>query len=211
MSFTRDELRPLDIFEGLPDEQLDWLREHGERITLEPGEHMFDRGQVADALWSRGQGSDPGFRGDRRPVAARGDHCQGASDGHAPILEDDPLSSAHRSRGAIRGSATRRLAVQGVARRQSRSRPQARSADVGSSARRRAAGAAGRKDDGARTAVSRPCTRAEQSGRCGPPRGGVALRTPSETSRARDRACAPPRERTGVGEARTNPEPRWAG
>ena len=28
MSFTRDELRPLDILEGLPDEQLDWLREH---------------------------------------------------------------------------------------------------------------------------------------------------------------------------------------
>ena len=51
MSFTRDELRPLDILEGLPDEQLDWLCEHGERITLDSGDHMFDRGQVADALW----------------------------------------------------------------------------------------------------------------------------------------------------------------
>ena len=61
MSFTRDELRPLDILEGLPDEQLDWLREHGERITLEPGEHMFDRGQVADALWIVVKGVIQGF------------------------------------------------------------------------------------------------------------------------------------------------------
>ena len=61
MSFTRDELRPLDILEGLPDEQLDWLCEHGERITLEPGEHMFDRGQVADALWIVVNGVIQGF------------------------------------------------------------------------------------------------------------------------------------------------------
>ena len=61
MSFTRDELRPLDILEGLPDEQLDWLREHGERITLESGERMFDRGQVADALWIVVTGVIQGF------------------------------------------------------------------------------------------------------------------------------------------------------
>ena len=61
MSFTRDELRPLDILEGLPDEQLDWLCEHGEKITLEPGEHMFDRGQVADALWIVVNGVIQGF------------------------------------------------------------------------------------------------------------------------------------------------------
>ncbi len=61
MSFSRDELRPLDILEGLPDEQLDWLCEHGERITLEPGEHMFDRGQVADALWIVVNGVIQGF------------------------------------------------------------------------------------------------------------------------------------------------------
>ena len=61
MSFTRDELRPLDILEGLPDEQLDWLREHGERITLESGERMFDRGQVADSLWIVVKGVIQGF------------------------------------------------------------------------------------------------------------------------------------------------------
>ncbi len=61
MSFTRDELRPLDILEGLPDEQVDWLCEHGERITLEPGEHMFDRGQVADSLWIVVEGVIQGF------------------------------------------------------------------------------------------------------------------------------------------------------
>ena len=61
MSFTREELRPLDILEGLPDEQLDWLCEHGEKVTIESGEHMFDRGQVADALWIVVEGVIQGF------------------------------------------------------------------------------------------------------------------------------------------------------
>ena len=61
MSFTREELRPLDILEGLPDEQLDWLCEHGEKVTIEPGEHMFDRGQIADALWIVVEGVIQGF------------------------------------------------------------------------------------------------------------------------------------------------------
>jgi len=61
MSFTRDELRPLDILEGLPDEQLDWFAEHGEKVTLQPGEHMFDRGQVADSLWIVVNGVIQGF------------------------------------------------------------------------------------------------------------------------------------------------------
>ncbi len=61
MSFTREELRTLDILEGLPDEQLDWLCEHGEKITIESGEHMFDRGQVADALWIVVEGVIQGF------------------------------------------------------------------------------------------------------------------------------------------------------
>ena len=61
MSFTREELRTLDILEGLPDEQLDWLCEHGEKVTIEPGEHRFDRGQVADALWIVVEGVIQGF------------------------------------------------------------------------------------------------------------------------------------------------------
>ncbi len=61
MSFTREELRTLDILEGLPDEQLDWLCEHSEKITIESGEHMFDRGQVADALWIVVEGVIQGF------------------------------------------------------------------------------------------------------------------------------------------------------
>ena len=61
MKFTRDELRPLTILEGLPDGPLDWLCEHGEKITLESGDHMFDRGQVADSLWIVVTGVIQGF------------------------------------------------------------------------------------------------------------------------------------------------------
>ena len=61
MKFTTDELRPLTILEGLPDGELDWLCEHSERITLESGDHMFERGQVADALWIVVKGVIQGF------------------------------------------------------------------------------------------------------------------------------------------------------
>ena len=61
MKFARDELRPLTILEGLPDGELDWLCEHGERITLESGDRMFERGQIADALWIVVSGMIQGF------------------------------------------------------------------------------------------------------------------------------------------------------
>ncbi len=61
MKFTRDELRPLTILEGLPDGELDWLCEHGERVTLESGDRMFERGQIADALWIVVNGMIQGF------------------------------------------------------------------------------------------------------------------------------------------------------
>lgn len=61
MSFTPDRLRALAILEGLPDEQLSWLCGHGEQVTLATGDHMFDRGQVADAMWIVVQGSIQGF------------------------------------------------------------------------------------------------------------------------------------------------------
>ena len=61
MSFTRDELRSLPIFEGVPDDQLDWFRERGSRIELSSGDHMFERGQVADALYIVVAGVIQGF------------------------------------------------------------------------------------------------------------------------------------------------------
>jgi signal transduction histidine kinase len=60
-SFTRDELRPLTVLEGLADEELDWLAEHGSRVELDRGEHMFERGEVADALWIVVEGAIQGF------------------------------------------------------------------------------------------------------------------------------------------------------
>ena len=61
MRFTTAELRSLAILEGLPDAHLDWFSEHGERIVLDSGDHMFDRGRVADALWIVVKGVIQGF------------------------------------------------------------------------------------------------------------------------------------------------------
>jgi signal transduction histidine kinase len=61
LTFQREELSSLAILEGLPDEQLDWLREHGERVVLAAGDRMFQRGQVADAMWIIVRGVIQGF------------------------------------------------------------------------------------------------------------------------------------------------------
>ena len=72
MGFTLEELRPLAILEGLSDEQLEWFCEHGERIELAAGEHMFERGVPADAMWIVVEGTIDGFEehsGQWLPVA----------------------------------------------------------------------------------------------------------------------------------------------
>jgi signal transduction histidine kinase len=51
MRFTVDELRGLEIFEGLPEDQLAWFCAHGTKIELDPGEHMFERGDPADFMY----------------------------------------------------------------------------------------------------------------------------------------------------------------
>jgi len=60
-NFSRDELRPLGILRDLPDEELDWFCEHAERVVLAEGEHMFERGDPADALWIVVKGVIHGF------------------------------------------------------------------------------------------------------------------------------------------------------
>ncbi len=61
MRFNRDDLRGLALLEGLSDEALDWFSEHGEVVELEAGARMFERGQVADAMWLVVEGSVQGF------------------------------------------------------------------------------------------------------------------------------------------------------
>ena len=50
MKFTTDELRPLAILEGLPDGQLAWFCDHGDKIELGTGDRMVERGQPADFM-----------------------------------------------------------------------------------------------------------------------------------------------------------------
>lgn len=51
MKFTNDELRPLAILEGLPEQVLNWLSDHGTRIDLDTGERIFTRGHPADYMF----------------------------------------------------------------------------------------------------------------------------------------------------------------
>jgi signal transduction histidine kinase len=59
--FTPDELRPLAIFKGIPEEDLEWFCEHGQRVAAEAGERLFERGQPADAMWVVVKGVIQGF------------------------------------------------------------------------------------------------------------------------------------------------------
>jgi len=51
MTFTTDELRAVAILQGLPEESLSWLAEHGERLDLSAAERLFERGQPADFMF----------------------------------------------------------------------------------------------------------------------------------------------------------------
>ncbi|MGD8277888.1 MAG: ATP-binding protein [Gemmatimonadota bacterium] len=61
MHFSTDDLVGLTILDGLPREHLDWFSEHGEKIELAPGQHMFDRGKSADSMWIVVEGLIQGF------------------------------------------------------------------------------------------------------------------------------------------------------
>jgi len=51
MTFTIDDLRTVTILEGLLEEPLAWLADHGERIDLASGDRLFQRGQTADLMF----------------------------------------------------------------------------------------------------------------------------------------------------------------
>ena len=51
MKFTADDLRGVTILEGLADAELAWFADHGSRISLKPGERMFERGDPADFMF----------------------------------------------------------------------------------------------------------------------------------------------------------------
>jgi signal transduction histidine kinase len=61
VTFQPHDLRPLSLFEGLPDEELAWFCAHGEHVVLDKGEHMFERGEPATALWIVVRGIIQGF------------------------------------------------------------------------------------------------------------------------------------------------------
>lgn len=46
-----DELRPLDLFSSLRDDQLTQLRDAGEEVAFEPGDVVFREGEHADSWW----------------------------------------------------------------------------------------------------------------------------------------------------------------
>ena len=43
---TREELRTVEVFHDLPDEQLDWFLEHSTRSASSPARFMFARGTL---------------------------------------------------------------------------------------------------------------------------------------------------------------------
>jgi signal transduction histidine kinase len=61
MRFSTDDLVGLSILDGLPPEHLDWFCEHGEKVELVTGEHMFNRGKPADSMWIVVRGLIQGF------------------------------------------------------------------------------------------------------------------------------------------------------
>jgi len=51
MDFTIEQLKALDVLEGLSDSTLEWLAQHGARLELSTGSRMVSRGQSADYMF----------------------------------------------------------------------------------------------------------------------------------------------------------------
>lgn len=51
MKFTTEELRNVTILQDLPEWQLAWFCDHGDKIDLALGEQMFERGQPSDFMF----------------------------------------------------------------------------------------------------------------------------------------------------------------
>ena len=51
MKFTIDDLRTVTILKGLPEWQVAWFSDHGEKIDLALGDRMFERGQPSDFMF----------------------------------------------------------------------------------------------------------------------------------------------------------------
>ncbi len=47
---TREELRTVEVFHDLPDEQLDWFLDHATEVRIQPGEIYVRAGDVADKM-----------------------------------------------------------------------------------------------------------------------------------------------------------------
>src|SRR5271165_1186865 len=50
LNVTRDDLRRVEVFHDLPDEQLDWFLEHATEVRLVPGEIYIRQGEPADRM-----------------------------------------------------------------------------------------------------------------------------------------------------------------
>ncbi len=61
MTFTADELGAVAILQGLAGDQLTWFADHGDRIQLQRGDRMFERGQPADFMFIVVSGSIEGY------------------------------------------------------------------------------------------------------------------------------------------------------
>ena len=61
MRFTIDELRSVAILDGLPDSHLAWFADHGDKVQLARGDHMFERGQPADFMFIVVRGTIDGY------------------------------------------------------------------------------------------------------------------------------------------------------
>ncbi len=103
MKFTADELRAITILEGLPDRQIAWFSDHGEKIDLAPGDRMFERGQPSDFMFIIVKGTIQRYEEIGGAVVARGHDPARRGNGGAALFAHDSVSGLHRGRRGLAG------------------------------------------------------------------------------------------------------------
>ena len=104
---TREELRTVEVFHDLPDEQLDWFLEHATEVRVQPGEIYVRAGDTADKMMVVLEGELQGaIRGSKRE---RVYHPRRSGHRRAAVLADEGLSRERQGGSTFASSCTSRL------------------------------------------------------------------------------------------------------
>ncbi|MBK8022532.1 MAG: cyclic nucleotide-binding domain-containing protein [Chloroflexi bacterium] len=94
---TRDQLREVELFSHLRDDQADWVLTHSEVLEFGPNEYVFRQGQPADYWYAVLDGELQIVQERENAEYVLATHTRGAFSGEVPLLSGTPYIASART------------------------------------------------------------------------------------------------------------------